>query len=329
MSISELVTRIEERLAPVQVAVRERGGGIFGLMFHTLFADRAEIARGEAHPHQETTLAQIEAILIYFRQCNYRVISPSQLASGVDPKGRYAMLTFDDGYFNNARVLPLLEKYDGHATVFVAADYVLKGRAFWWEALYARRRAQGWQHGRIFAEMSDLNRQRTAEVEEWIKNEFGGFPPPRGDMDRPFTPAELKRFAASPHVTIGNHTVNHTVLGPYSEEEMAREIAEAQRLMRELVGYHPLVIAYPNGCYSPRLLEICQSAGLKLGFSAVERKDYLCRSGQPANPMNLGRFRLDPSRDVGSQLTRFRSDLHLVARYNRARDRVRGGRSAY
>ena len=51
---------------------------------------------------------------------------------------------------------------------------------------------------------------------------------PRNDVDRPFKPDELKTFAQSKCVYVGNHTVNHGILTNYSPDEMRRQVQGAQ-----------------------------------------------------------------------------------------------------
>jgi peptidoglycan/xylan/chitin deacetylase (PgdA/CDA1 family) len=49
---------------------------------------------------------------------------------------RASVITFDDGYANNAYCAkPLLERYDVPATVFVTTGYVDRNREFWWDEL--------------------------------------------------------------------------------------------------------------------------------------------------------------------------------------------------
>lgn len=49
---------------------------------------------------------------------------------------RAVVLTFDDGYADNLHTaLPLLQRYDAPATVFVASGYVDQAAEFWWHEL--------------------------------------------------------------------------------------------------------------------------------------------------------------------------------------------------
>ena len=51
------------------------------------------------------------------------------------------------------------------------------------------------------------------KIKKYIKNKFGeNSLIPKSNIDRPFTPLELKEFCSNKYVTIGNHTLDHTNL---------------------------------------------------------------------------------------------------------------------
>ena len=80
------------------------------------FAEHLEILR------EHGDLMQVHELAQAFRDGN--------------PPRRGVAITFDDGYANNLVLgKPVLERYDAHATVFVATGYVGKQREFWWDEL--------------------------------------------------------------------------------------------------------------------------------------------------------------------------------------------------
>lgn len=55
---------------------------------------------------------------------------------GDAPEKRSVAITFDDGYVDNLTVaLPLLEKHDAPATIFILTSTIGAAREFWWDAL--------------------------------------------------------------------------------------------------------------------------------------------------------------------------------------------------
>ncbi|SVE21186.1 uncharacterized protein METZ01_LOCUS474040, partial [marine metagenome] len=58
-------------------------------------------------------------IFEYFQSKGYEFIGFDDLINDLDPKKRYAYVTFDDGYFNNTRILPLIEELNIPIHIFV------------------------------------------------------------------------------------------------------------------------------------------------------------------------------------------------------------------
>lgn len=70
-----------------------------------------------------------EQQLAYLREHGYHILSLAQAIADIDgtqkAPPRSLLLTFDDGYADNARVaLPLLQAYDMRATLFVITGYI-------------------------------------------------------------------------------------------------------------------------------------------------------------------------------------------------------------
>jgi peptidoglycan/xylan/chitin deacetylase (PgdA/CDA1 family) len=80
-----------------------------------------------------------EKHLIFIKD-NYDVISLSELSGRIISKnliGNEAAITFDDGYQDNiTNALPLLEKYDIPATIFITTDSLGEKASFEWDLQY-------------------------------------------------------------------------------------------------------------------------------------------------------------------------------------------------
>ncbi len=55
------------------------------------------------------TVDKFRRFISYFRDNGFRFISPTQLKDISSQRETYAMITFDDGYYNNHLCLPVLE----------------------------------------------------------------------------------------------------------------------------------------------------------------------------------------------------------------------------
>jgi peptidoglycan/xylan/chitin deacetylase (PgdA/CDA1 family) len=226
------------------------------------------------------------------------------------------MLSFDDGYFNNLRALPLLEKFQVPALFYIPAQLVAEGRAFWWDILYRSHRRAGRSQPEVFADIARRAPARTEDIEQQLARELGVNEfKAVSDTDRLFTPDELRQFAAHPLVRIGNHGCVHEHLTSYPITEAAGRIKKAQILLREMTNQTPQAIAYPYGAWSDAVVRAALEAGLKLGVTTVLQKEYVQRLAKGQQRMQLGRFTVWGDSDVPRQCRFMRGDLMISARY--------------
>jgi peptidoglycan/xylan/chitin deacetylase (PgdA/CDA1 family) len=281
-------------------------------MFHGLFAGREEINAGLVDPQQRVTVDDFRFFLEYFLASGYRFVSIAQVLKGLPPGGRYALVTFDDGYFNNARALPLLREFNVPAAFFISTEHVRRGKCFWWDVLYREQRAAGAGDAEIGAELERLKRHTSEAIEEELTRRYGTAAfRPRGEVDRPFTPAELTEFAKEPLVTLGNHTANHAILTRYAPADAREQLLRCQLALEEMTGVMPVAVAYPNGNYSAQVLEICRELGLRLGIGVEPRKNRLDADPAGGEMLRLGRFTPAGGAALRAQCRVFRSDVRL------------------
>jgi peptidoglycan/xylan/chitin deacetylase (PgdA/CDA1 family) len=320
-AIYQFLKRADHALSGAQVRLAERRGSLVVLFFHSLFADDRELQSEAMSPQEAMTVKKFREIIEDFLRHDFKIVSIEEVARGLDPLKKHLLLTFDDGYFNNHRALPVLEELNASAVVFVSTSHVREGRPFWWDVLFRIRRGQGWTLDEIRQETFKLNyHQKTEQIEKFVREAARNVPfTTVGELDRPFKPEELREFAATKRIFFENHTTRHAVLTTYSPEEILREIAEAQRDIEEMTGRRPIAIGYPNGRSSPEIFEIARQAGLRLGFTAQRRKNYITDLNHPVKRMGLGRFQPDAAEPIDAQCRFFRSDLMLTERVQAAR----------
>ena len=260
---------------------RERNA-LMSFLFHSLFRDEREIRQNLVDPLQRTTVAQFRQFIAYYLENGYRFVSPDDLLDGLGPEGKYALITFDDGYFNNTLALPVLEEFGVPAVFFVSTGHVHQGKCFWWDVLHRELSATGASPRTIYREATRLKVHTTEQIEAMLTERFGpGAFTPRGDIDRPFTPSELRDFAGHPRVHLGNHTADHAILTNYSPEQVREQIVDAQESLRAMAGVSPSVIAYPNGAHTGMILRTCDELGMKAGFTIRPEKNALPLGPRP------------------------------------------------
>jgi len=285
--------------------------GLLVFMFHPVFASESEVERAPMHPHERATAEGLKRLFAYFRGQGYEFVGAAEIDRGLDPGGRYAHLSFDDGFASNLALLDLLPGEGVHATVFPSAHHVLEGKAYWWNVVYRERHRRGGR-SRVAAETEMLRRMPAPEVESYLLSEFGPSAlRPVGDIDRPLTVTELRRLSDSPWIEIGNHTLDHQVLTRCSREVAREQIAGAQRWLTEVLGRAPFTIAYPDGAFDDELVELSRAEGLRLGLTVVAASNPLPLS--EAARMRLGRFRIVFDRREQPQMRAVRSTVQLAS----------------
>ena len=304
--------RLDERLALAHLAAAPERPALLVFMFHVLFEDEAAMARNVVDPQQRITTGIFARFVAYYLAHGYVFVSPADVLHGLDPAKKYALITFDDGYYNNLLALPILRRYGVPATFFISTHHVLANQAFWWDVVYRQRQRQPLPPAAQQAEYAHLKQLRHPEIEQYLLAHFGPEAlRPVGDLDRPFTPAELRAFADAPEVFLGNHTHHHAVLTNYAPAAAGHELVACQQVLTQLTGAAPCAVAYPNGDVSAAVVAAAVGAGLRLGATVQAGKNYLPFACHGVDVLQLNRFLLWGDRDVERQCALFRTDFHL------------------
>lgn len=307
-----LVLASDTRLAPVWLRALSPAPGLLIFTFHSLFESEQEVRRGLLDPQQAITERMFHDFVGDFQAHGYRFVSPDQVAAGLDASGQYAMITFDDGYANNLRALPVMEKLGVPAVFCISANHVATGKPFWWDVLYREAIRRAWPGQKLERARAALKRLRTHEAERQIIGEFGKLAfRAISDLDRPFNRRELASFSCHPLVQIGNHTWDHAILPNYPANEVCEQIQNAQRSLAETTGRLPRVIAYPNGNVTPGIEKTAWDAGIRLGLTVRPGRNAIPQLLSTTRSLQLRRFTLWGNRDIATQCRTARSPLSL------------------
>lgn len=273
-------------LAPVRRAVRRmrdrlRGGSLV-LLYHrvaTVPTDPWGLCVAPAR-----FAAQMEVLAAR------RLAAP--LEALVAPDGgrawRRVAVTFDDGYedFRTA-ALPVLERHEIPATLFVTSAGLAGTREFWWDALTAcvlepaalpaelavdvggaRRVFDTAAHDR-----DALHRELHAllgHAPGWAREaalralrEAVGLPAAVRPSHRPLSVEDLRAVMTSRCVTVGAHTVSHPYLTALPPDEQEREVRECRRFLRALTGAPIADFSHPHGDHDAASIERVRAAGYR------------------------------------------------------------------
>lgn len=305
------INQLESLVANVSLSIRPEKSCLITLLFHGLFKDRHEIEKGHVLPGQQVTISDFERTIAFFKSSGYQFVTPSEVAGGLDANGRYLLLTFDDGYFNNHLALPIMEEYEVPAVFYISPYYISEHISFWWDVVYREAKSRSLSIGAIDAKIEKLKLKHYNELENVLIDEFGGecFRP-WSDIDRPFRESELKDFSKHPLVTIGNHTYHHSVMTEYTCEENEREIRMAQDWFECSLGLTPDSFSFPNGNVPDEYGSMLEKYSFSTGIGLESSKNKL----NSLNLLCLNRSIVWGDQRIRNQGVRMRAGFHFIER---------------
>lgn len=242
-------------------------------------------------------LVSFEKQLHYFKE-NYQILRLSDDWSSLKKTG--IVITFDDGYADNlANALPLLEKYEIPATIFVTTLNINTKKEFWWDRFVfdynfcnqffylpdVKEKASKETHS-----FSDLNKLigklSNEEKEIWFLDfeSLNKIPFHDNEDFRSLSYEELKRLSEHPLIDIGIHTHNHYPFGNLSYEEQKKELSFSIEKLDKLIAKSVKYLALPHGSYNgctPRVIEESDCLGMLIANN--DYSNHKNKSGKKIN----------------------------------------------
>ena len=313
------------------VGVSKRLGGekdkLLCLMFHSIKSSTA-VDRNTVLPALGLTLSNYVEIFDTFLEAGYKFVSLDQIRLGLPSGGAYVHVTFDDGYYNNVEILPLLRNYNIPAQIFVTTNNILENKKYWWDVVFAEMSKLGKNYIEVCKRIEQLKRLSHLAVTAELTEMYGRAAfAPKSDSDRPLSPDELLVLSREKLITIGNHTRHHVLLDKCDASLVMSEVTCAQEDIKEMIGYAPYSFAYPNGNYDSSILSVLKQNDIEFGFSSDMRVNLLGSDISGERRLTLGRFFFISHLDIGMQCANFRlgglSPIALFKRYHRFHGKLR------
>jgi len=232
---------------------------------------------------------QFEEHLKYYKK-NFDVISVEEaffnIQNGVKTKNNTITISFDDGYKNNHEVaLPLLEKYNIPATIFVSSLCASDGidKCLWSEYIAALNYYHRDELIRIgnysFSNGYEPNKQITLVdfikqascrdrdafiqnlVEEYdLRNKLDSIP---DEVWKLMSKNELIELSRSKNISIGSHGHLHYNFGAISIDNARKDMLYSKEQLENTLDKKINMIAFPDGSYNDEVKNVAE----KLGFS--------------------------------------------------------------
>jgi peptidoglycan/xylan/chitin deacetylase (PgdA/CDA1 family) len=234
-----------------------------------------------------------ERVLRLIRRMRVDVISIDEMHRRFiagDFQRRFVVITIDDGYKDIKEfAYPLLQKYEVPFTVYIPTSFPDHLGELWWlglEAVIARNTRVSlpingeYRHfdcatvsqkcefgGELYRYLRSLKTEK--EMREIVRELCARY---KVDMaafcrDLSMSWAEIAEMAEDPLVTIGAHTVSHSMLKKIPDEATVRaEMEQSRSVLEAALGRRPEHLAYPVGdptSAGPREFRIAAELGFK------------------------------------------------------------------
>ena len=198
-----------------------------------------------------------EKTFLYLKK-NYNIISLNEFIKSHQkncknriPK-KALIITFDDGHIGNYEILPILKKYNIPITIFLCSSIINTNRHFWFRY---KNQSTGTQKLKYLSNKEKL--EVLAKVGFKQEQEYRKPQALQADHIN-----KMKR-----HVNFQSHTMFHPILPKCNNEEAANEIINSKKALEMDYDLNINAIAYPNGDYSKRDIDLIKKAGYKCGLT--------------------------------------------------------------
>lgn len=195
----------------------------------------------------------LEGVLGWLKRAGFSFVSTDELlamqAGELPWRPRTAWLTFDDGWAGfEADLLPILEKYQAAATIFVAPGETARGQV-WTNSISSAVPPE--EISRLYGLAAEARYAAVDAVLARIGN------------PRHLAPeAELRRLAKQPLVTLENHTYSHLSCSHRPVAEVMAEVQHTQQILTDWTGRVPRLGCYPFGHFTEEMDGALRVAGL-------------------------------------------------------------------
>ena len=273
------------------------------LMYHRVLA-RDERAGTGSHPGIVVGCEAFAEQMALLKR-RFKVLSVEEFANRMERKIPFddasCVITFDDGWRDNfSHALPILQRYELPAVVYLPVNFIGGRRLFWQEhlthlTLQAVRQVRSEpgcrerlrkllapacldsmldcpDHDPRPAIMQAVRQQKslaTSVIETTIAS-FAGELGVRGDGDESLDGfldwAQVKSMAGQ-GIAFGGHGADHRILTFVSASEAWDEIRTAKEVLDGRLPENVPTFSYPNGNWSPDVAKFVEAAGYRLAFT--------------------------------------------------------------
>lgn len=226
--------------------------------------------------------ALFRGIVSWFSKNGFGFLSLEQFEQQYKAKtlsqGKYALITFDDGWVNNLKLVDIIEEYNVPVGIFIPTEPVISGN-YWWEYTGIPQQEQ-YSGVANTAAFKQLGRETFFEKVDLLKARYS--------LTRScITVDELTTLSTHNLVTIGSHTVTHPILIRSEQQAQQYELSVSKSQLESWIGKEVKYLAYPNGDYNSITTTLAAESGYALCFST---EPLQITGNQDIKPYAIPRF---------------------------------------
>ncbi len=170
---------------------------------------------------------------------------------------KLCFVSLDDGFASNVNLLDACERYHTPLTIFVATRPLTIGN-YWFRYLYSMTNDKNGN--------ADAMKLPYDDFCLLVQKAEQQCPLSRVAM----TPKQVKEISQHPLVTIGSHTVTHTILPQMPDDVLHDELIQSKHYLEELIGKPCKSFSYPNGSFMQRDVEAVREV-YEIAFTVEQR----------------------------------------------------------
>jgi len=170
---------------------------------------------------------------------------------------KYLVITIDDGWRENLKLLSIIEKYQVYITLFISTEPIITGN-FWWEYVEYSNKNNSTKYIDKKA-LKRINNQKRLEIISDLKSRFQL-------KKSALSLEELVEFSKSRYITIGSHTITHPITIMCNDKELEEEYSGSKMMLEKWLGREIKYFAYPNGDYNAKDIFFLKKFNYKMAF---------------------------------------------------------------
>ena len=241
-----------------------KGRGVI-LMYHRVMEDKK--MNEDSNHGLAVSCSNFEKQLKILKS-RFDVCSLSEFINNLEKKSNKFMvtITFDDGYKDNLfNALPILEKFEIPASIYISTRFLNKEVDMWWYEIndviqtqsnlffdYEKKKFNFIlknQKQKLFAYRQLSKLFINLKINDQIKllEKITNTQKRKNYSEICLNPEEVKILAKHPLITIGSHGHNHLNLKILKDEEIRHEINQSSKILENLLGCRVKHFCYPYG----------------------------------------------------------------------------------